>query len=326
MYKIPDLTLNNGRTLPIIGLGTWQGVPGEVDRAVGEALKVGYRHFDCAPIYDNEEAIGNILKKAIDGGEVTRDELFITTKLNMFTNEPALVRATFEGSLKALQTGYIDLYLIHLPISINKEQVAIQGMKSPLERAPNPSTFFNHTDLVGIWREFEKLVDEGLVKSIGLSNFNEKQIQTILDHSRIKPANLQVECHPYLPQNQLLAFAKKNNIVLTAYSPLGSPQATAVHRTGGGKVLLQDPVLKKIAERHGKSVAQVLLHWQIQRGVGVLPKSVKRERLEENFSSLSFNLSTEDINEINDLGKEPLRYVDFAAWRDSPDYPFEQPQ
>ncbi|OQV16790.1 Alcohol dehydrogenase [NADP(+)] [Hypsibius exemplaris] len=321
MSHTPNLQLNNGRLLPSIGLGTWQGEPGEVERAVGEAIKVGYRHFDCAPVYMNEDAIGHVLKQAIDGGQISHDQLFITTKLPLFANKPELVRKTFDVSLKALQTGYIDLYLVHLPISLNRDQVAVQGMKSPFERPPNPATFFDKADHVGIWKELEKLVDEGLVKSIGLSNFNEKQIQNVIDNARIKPANLQVECHPYLPQNELLAFTKKNNIVLTAYSPLGSPQVTAVHRTGG-KVLLQDPVLKKIAERHGKSVAQVLLNWQIQRGVGVLPKSVKRERLEENFNSLSFNLSKEDINEINDLGKEPLRYVDFDVWRDSPDFPF----
>ncbi|XP_055334026.1 1,5-anhydro-D-fructose reductase-like isoform X2 [Paramacrobiotus metropolitanus] len=316
-----ELTLNSGHKIPVIGLGTWQSKPGEVQQAVEDAIDLGYRHFDCALAYENEGEIGQAIAKKIQEGVVTRQELFVTTKLPPVLIEPTLVREGFNTSLKRLGLDYVDLYLLHNAISINRDYIKTLPPGSVLKRPEDPSKFFRNVDHVAVWHELEKLVDEGLVRSIGVSNFNQQQLQRLIDHGRIKPAVLQVECHAYFPQHDLLAFCQRHHVVLEAYSPLGSPQ-----RWGGnasGPVLLEDQVLTDIAKKHGRTPAQILLRSLVERGVVVLPKSVNKVRLQQNLQIWDFHLDDDDKHKMEHMGKNGKRLIDYATWVDSPNYPFQ---
>ncbi|GAU95515.1 hypothetical protein RvY_07119-2 [Ramazzottius varieornatus] len=324
---VASLRLNSGRRMPIIGMGTSEKKPhfpgsrSEMKEAVSEALRIGYRHFDCAFVYKNEAEVGEALKEAMESGQVLREDLFITTKLPPHYNDPALVREALDSSLKWLKLDYVDLYLIHVPFSIDREYLKAIGEEKMYQKPEEPDKFYTSMDHSKIWQGMEKLVDEGLVRSIGLSNFNQQQIQHVIDNCSIKPANLQVECHAYLPERELLNFCNQHKIVLTAFAPLGSP-AFAKATCAGEPVLLEDPVVKKVGDKHKKSPAQVLLRWLIQRNICVLPKSVNKVRLKENFDVLDFALDEADVEEMNTLGTKNLRYFLYEPSEDSPDYPF----
>ncbi|OQV18355.1 1,5-anhydro-D-fructose reductase [Hypsibius exemplaris] len=316
----PQLTLNNGLKIPILGLGTWQAKPGEVGRAVEDALDIGYRHLDCALLYDNEAEIGEAIKKKIAQGVITRRDLFITSKLPPAANDPASVRGTVEISLKALKIQYIDLYLIHCPVSIRKEEWQKLESAERFAKPAHPAQYFNDVDPLTVWKEMENLVDDGLVKSIGLSNFSIPQIQRILDHGRIKPANIQVECHAHFPQDDIWAFCRKNSIILSAYAPIGSPARFGSAGSPGD--LLKEPQLTVIGKKHRKTPAQVLLRWLIERDIVALPKSTHQNRLRENFEIFDFKLSQEEMQIINSLQEHGRRLFDFEMWKDAPNYPF----
>ncbi|KAK3108455.1 hypothetical protein FSP39_008267, partial [Pinctada imbricata] len=213
------LKLNNGTEMPIVGLGTWQSPKDEVQRAVRVALDTGYRHIDTAYNYQNEDAIGEVLDEYLKAGKVKRSDIYIVTKLPGIHMTPAKVRQSLEGSLKRLKVEYVDLYLIHSPM----------GMVHVSDDTPFPvdkdGNFMadNSTDLLGIWKEMEKLVDAKLTRSIGVSNHNSEQIDRICKMARIKPVTNQVECHLYYPNADLAAFCKKRGVTITAYAPIGSP-------------------------------------------------------------------------------------------------------
>lgn len=328
-----SLLLSNGRRMPIVGLGTWQtDVQDDTKIAIETAIDVGYRHIDTAFCYFNEKFIGDALRKAFDAGKVTRDDMFIVTKLPLTGNRKENLRHFFMKSLNALQLDYIDLYLIHCPITAIKQEdendiFPIKDGKLLMD---------TEVDLVETWREMEKLVDEGLARSIGLSNFNSVQIQRIYDNARIKPANLQVECHAYFQQPELLDFCKKLNIVLTAYAPIGSPGLKTFAKVKFGvvfdekdklPVLLEDPKVLFLAEKHKKTPAQVLLRFLMQRGIIVIPKSINPKRIAENFQVFDFKLTDEDMKILYSLDRK-LRFFDFifiSGMEDHPEYPFKIP-
>mmetsp|Transcript_1237 Transcript_1237/g.1652 ORF Transcript_1237/g.1652 Transcript_1237/m.1652 type:complete len:265 (-) Transcript_1237:623-1417(-) len=209
--------LSSGEKMPIIGLGTWKGKPGMVEKAVLEALKAGYRHIDCAAVYGNEKEVGAALKIAFDSGIVTREEVFITGKLWNTFHKPQHVKDALAASLRDLRLDYLDLYLIHWPIAFEFSGDEL----FPKDKDGNLK--YSEDSYLKTWKAMEECVDEGLVKSIGLSNFNSVQIKQILSASRYLPAVLQVESHPYLTQEKLIEFCNEQNIAVTAYSPLGSP-------------------------------------------------------------------------------------------------------
>uniref|UniRef100_A0A8D8XTW5 Alcohol dehydrogenase [NADP(+)] A n=2 Tax=Cacopsylla melanoneura TaxID=428564 RepID=A0A8D8XTW5_9HEMI len=287
----PTLQLNNGQEIPALGLGTWQGTAGsgEVKAAVLAALDAGYRHIDTAACYLTEEDIGVAIKKKISQGDIKREELFITTKLWITHFEPEMVVKACQNSCKKLGLDYVDLYLIHWPFGIkgkDVEDLSFEGEES-------------NVSLEETWRGMEKCVEKGFAKSIGLSNFNSVQIKRILDCAKIKPVNLQIEVHPYLNQRKLIDYCKKQNITVTAYSPLGAPWTNP-----DKPLLINDPVLKEIADKYRKSPAQVVLRYLIQSGTIPIPKSGSPQRIQENIDVFDFKLEQADVEKIDALDQK----------------------
>ncbi|KAJ3106893.1 hypothetical protein HDU97_005380 [Phlyctochytrium planicorne] len=273
--------LNTGATIPLLGLGTWNAKPLEVANALKAAVKIGYRHIDCAWCYENEKEIGDALKEIFASG-VSRSDLFITSKLwNTFHN-PADVAKAIDITLNDLQLQSLDLYLMHWPISQKNRG------DGNSERGPDNKPILLDTPIIETWKAMEALVDAGKVKAIGVSNFTVSKLKALLKEARIKPAVNQVELHPYLPQHELLGYCSQNGIHVTAYSPLGS---------GREPNLLADEVVAEIAKKNGKSVAQVLISWAAQRGTSVIPKSSNPVRLAENFQD--FILPAVDFEALN---------------------------
>lgn len=238
--------------------------------------------------------MGAGLKVKLDDGTVKRDEIFITSKLWNTFHRPDLVRGALETTLKNLQLDYIDLYLIHWPMAYKED-----GDMFPKD--DKDEILFSEVDYLDTWKEMEKLVEAGLTKSIGLSNFNSKQVARVLESATIKPAMNQIECHPYLAQRKLSAFCKDRGVAITAYSPLGSPARPWA--TAADPVVLDEPAVAALATKHGKTKAQILLRWQIQRGHIVIPKSTNSSRIVENFSVFDFTLTEEDMDEIAKLDR-----------------------
>lgn len=299
------LSFRNGDALPILGLGTWKSQPGEVYDAVTTALALGYRHIDCAAIYGNEAEIGQALAHAFASGVVRRDQLWITSKLWNDAHAPADVRPALEQTLADLQLTYLDLYLIHWPVALPK------GGGMPKTAA----------DLIGLdelpisatWQAMEALADQGLCRHIGVSNFSQAKLENLLQGARIAPAVNQVELHPYLQQPDLVAFCQNQGIHLTAYSPLGSRDRPPGLKATDEPILLEDPTIVTIAQRHGISPAQVLISWAIHRGIAVIPKSVNPERIGQNFAAADVTLTADDLAAIATLDRH-RRYVDGSFW------------
>ncbi|XP_055319061.1 aldo-keto reductase family 1 member A1 [Sitodiplosis mosellana] len=324
MANVEFLTFNNGIKMPAIGYGTWRAPDEEIERALNLALEAGYRHIDCAPVYLNEKAIGKVLKEWIDAGKVKREDLFITTKLPDFGNRPESVEKNLKKSLADLNLSYVDLYLMHTPFGFP------EPTDGQLAFHPNGDVVLDlTTDHVAIWKKLEEFVGAGLIKSIGISNFNQRQVQRILDNATIKPASLQIELHVYFQQNELVEFCKANNIIVTAYSPLGSKGIAEFLSKITGKQrnvpdLLEIPEVKAIATRLGKTPAQILLKWIVKRGVAAIPKSTNAGRLRENLALFDFDLTTEDMETIKGLDKGiRICTFDFFQGVDKhPEFPF----
>ncbi|XP_077285642.1 1,5-anhydro-D-fructose reductase-like isoform X1 [Arctopsyche grandis] len=324
MSKI-NVNLPTGAAMPALGFGTWQATDEELESALNNALECGYRHIDTALVYENEAVIGKVLKQWLDSGRLKREDLFVVTKLPPSGNHPCLVRKFFTQSLDALQLEYLDLYLIHTPFAFKY----VEGNLHPTNEDGEFLVDIN-TDHIAIWREMEKLQDEGLAKAIGLSNFNERQIKRICDNARVKPSNLQVELHVYFQQRPLVEFCKQRNITITAYSPLGSRGITSFMKKLGFDRdfpdLLSNPVILEIAKKYGKSAGQILLRHIVQRGIAAIPKSTNQERMKQNIDIFDFELSPEDITKVDnlDLGEDG-RVCDFAFFKGlnkHPEFPF----
>ena len=268
------LKLNNGNSIPQIGFGVFQ-IKGdsETEKACLEAFKLGYRHIDTAHYYNNEKGVGSAIKKS----GLKREEIFITSKL--WQNELAEGKTTkaIDRMLKRLDTPYIDLLLIHWPFG----------------------------DYIAAWKEMEKAVKDGKIKSIGLSNFYPDKLEEILKICTIKPVVDQVECHPYFPNNELRDELKKINAHIEAWSPIGR----------GDKKLLSENVLVDIGKKYNKSVVQVLIRWSIQKGNIVLPRSVNPIHIKENFDVFDFEISKEEMEKIENLKNEnkAIFCADFEA-------------
>ncbi|CAJ0589320.1 unnamed protein product [Cylicocyclus nassatus] len=315
----PTIKLYSGNEMPILGLGTWLSTnENELTAALKAALDCGYRLIDTAFVYGNEAVIGKVLHEYFTNGKLKREDIFITSKLPLTAHAPADVEKVLKMQLDALQLEYLDLYLVHCPVPFQKQGdtfdlAFVDGMQVPLT-----------IDHVETWHAMEKLYDAGKVKALGLSNFNTKQVQNVYDHARIKPSNLQVECHLYWPQTELFPLCKKLNMSLTAYGPLGSRGRTVFNE----KMIwpegdpLTDPLVKEFAEKYKKTTAQVLLRHLIQRGIAVIPKSVKPERVKENFNVFDFTLSAQEMEKLDSIKKRTRLFLfDFAIKH--PFYPFE---
>ncbi|ELR20746.1 aldehyde reductase [Acanthamoeba castellanii str. Neff] len=299
MATTPTLTLNTGATMPVVGLGTWKSAPGEVAAAVKAALHAGYRHFDCAEIYGNEAEVGETLKAAFDEGLVKREELFITSKVFNHHHQDRAADA-LRTTLKNLQLAYLDLYLIHWPIKF-EDAVIPQPSRQP-DGSPNPLIKASF-EFLDTWKAMEGLLKEGLVRAIGVSNFTQEQIDQLLADSQTVPAVNQVEFHPYLVQKELLDYCTAKGIVLTAYSPLGSSDSYT-GKLEGAPSLLKCGVVNGIAAEAGRSPAQVLIRWAVQKGVVVIPKSVNEERIRANFAVFDFELSADQVARLDGLNRD----------------------
>lgn len=299
------ITLAGGATLPALGLGTWKSEPGAVGAAVTEALALGYRHFDCAPIYGNEAEIGEALAKALGKGRVARDELWITSKLWNDRHATGDVLPALEETLKALRLDHLDLYLVHWPVSVKP------GVHVP----KTGDDFLGPAELPlgDTWAGMESTVDAGLARHIGVSNFSAAKLATIGADARMQPAVNQVELHPYLAQRELLAYCAERSIHVTAYSPLGSSDRPGSMQRADDPVLLEDPALLAVAERVGATPAQVLIAWALARGTSVIPKSTRPERLRENLAADALELSVEDLAALDKLDRG-RRYVTGEFW------------
>ncbi|ALC45079.1 CG2767 [Drosophila busckii] len=314
MACTPFLTLNNGEQMPVLGLGTWQASDEEIELAVDLALELGYRHIDTAPVYGNEQAIGNVLKRWLDAGKVQREDLYIVTKLPPIANRPHEVLPMLTKSLADLQLDYVDMYLIHTPFTvlINADgnfQFDAAGLLKV-----DPTT--NHA---ATWAEMEKLVEKDLAKSIGVSNFSQEQLERLLQSCSIPPATNQIEHHVYLQQRELVDFCQAQNITITAYSPLGSKGIARMNAAAGVPRDLPDlfdiTEVKEIAAIHNKTPAQVLLRWIVQSNkMAAIPKSANAQRLKENFDIFDFELTSEQLETLCGLDQN-IRICDFAFYR-----------
>jgi alcohol dehydrogenase (NADP+) len=280
MTRIP---LNHGAgRMPALGFGTLIPDAALTITATRDALEAGFRHFDCAERYGNEREVGKALQEGPAGGGVAREDIFVTTKLWNSNHRPERVEPAFEASLEKLGLNYLDLYLIHTPF-------AFRSGDDQDPRDQNGNVLYDRdVTLLDTWKAMETLVDHGKCRAIGLSDIRLDELKPVYESARIKPSVVQVEAHPYLPETELLEFCKERGVVFLAFAPLG-------HGMKPG--LLEDPVISGIAARVGKTPAQVLLAWAVQRGTAVLttPKSAARAR--ENFDIS--RLSEDAVNEIN---------------------------
>jgi alcohol dehydrogenase (NADP+) len=280
MTRIP-LSHGAGR-IPALGFGTLIPDAAETISATRDALEAGFRHFDCAERYGNEREVGTALQAGLAAGGIAREDIFVTTKLWNSNHRPERVEPAFEASLDRLGLKYLDLYLIHTPFAFQPGDD-----QDPRDQSGNV-IYDQGVTLLDTWKAMESLVDHGKCRAIGLSDISLDEVKPIYESARIKPAVVQVESHPYLPEMELLEFCKEKGIVFLAFAPLG-------HGMKPG--LLEDPVIMAIAERIGKTPAQVLLAWAVQRGTALLTTPRSPARAKENFDISP--LPKDALDEIN---------------------------
>lgn len=291
--------------MPALGLGTWKSAPGEVGAAVEAALRCGYRHIDCAAIYGNEPEVGEALARCFRDGIARREDLWITSKLWNDCHAPEDVVPALQRTLADLRLQQLDLYLIHWPVALTKGTPFPESADQmiPLDRLPIAET----------WRGMEQAVDDGLCRYLGVSNFSIAKLADLHERARIRPAVDQVEMHPYLPQRELVEWCRQHGVVVTAYSPLGSPDRPQNLKQKDEPRLLDDPAVAAIAERHGATAGQVLIAWALHRGTAVIPKSVHEKRIAENLAAAELQLTDDDMRRLDALATGH-RYVSGTFW------------
>jgi len=294
-----SLILNNKLTIPSIGLGTWRSEQGEVAKAVEYALlESRYQHIDCAAIYGNEKEIGTAFKKVFRSDK-KRQDTFVTSKLWNTQHHPDNVEAACKQTLADLNLEYLDLYLIHWGI-------AFQPSTESDPMGDNGIIKTEKVSLYQTWQAMEKLVENGLVRSIGVSNFTAPMLLDLVTSSQIKPVVNQIEIHPYNTQEALVEFCQKLDVQVTAYSPLGSINDKSPRP-------LEDKLVTRIAKAYGKTPAQILIRWSHQRDLIVIPKSTNTNRIAENIDVYDFELEEKDMKQLNSLNKD-FRFVDPSQW------------
>lgn len=289
------LAFSNGDRFHAIGLGTWKATGDELKNALTDAIEAGYRHIDTAAVYGNEEEIGEVLAQLFQEGKLTREDLFITSKLWNDSHHPESVLPALEDSLKKLQLDYLDLYLIHWPVAFKK------GIGFP--QAPDEYVPLEQLPIKDTWKSMEIAKKEGLTKHIGVSNFSVKKLEDLMAHAQDKPEMNQVEMHPLLQQPKLVEYCKENDIHLTAYSPLGSGDRTDAMKADDEPKLFEIPELRAIADKHQVHPASVLVNWHLTRDIAVIPKSTTRRNIVSNFNSSELQLDASDLSKISELDR-----------------------
>lgn len=298
--------LNDGHAIPALGLGTWKSKDDACYRAVRSALRVGYRHVDGAWIYGNEREVGRALRESFDEGVLRRDELFYTSKLWNHFHAPNAVEPALRETLEATGLESLDLYLMHWPIAFRPGKVVPNGLEDfwPLSDLPIARTF----------EAMLRLRDQGLVRSVGVSNCGVTRLRELTKAVGVAPAVNQVELHPHNPQNELVAYCREAGIHLTAYSPLASPDRPASMKGADEPPLLESEAVRRAAEHDGISPGQILLAWAIDRGTSVIPKSTNDQRIADNLAAADHTLSPE-ARAILDGIDVSHRYVDPKDWQ-----------
>lgn len=266
--KVPSIELNNGKKIPQLGYGVYMIPNEETEKCVLEALKIGYRHIDTAHMYGNEKEVGSAIKKS----GIPREEIFVTSKLWITEYGEGRTLSQIDKMLKRLDLEYVDLLLLHFP--------------------------FN--DYIGAYKDLEKAYEQGKVKSIGISNFENQKLEELCDQAKIKPVVNQVELHPYFQQNDLRKRMEKYNTKIEAWAPLGHAMTN----------IFKEEVIVKLSEKYKKSPAQIVLRWDIQRGIITIPKSANPERIKENFEIFDFELTEDEVKQIDELDGKQKRIQD----------------
>ncbi|SAL98187.1 hypothetical protein [Absidia glauca] len=299
---IEYITLNSGNKMPFIGFGCWKVDPKDAPETIYNAIKVGYRLIDSASNYKNEESIGKGINMAIKEGIVKREELFITTKLWSTYHKKEHVRKACEKQLEQLGLDYVDMFLVHFPLPL--KYVPIEEKYPPGWYQPGEETItFDRAPMHECWAEMEKLKEAGLVKDIGVSNFNAQLLMDMLTYAKIKPALLQIELHPYLQQSHLCEWVQAQGIAITAYSSFGPTSfvSTGSRRAKGVEPLFENPVIKDIAAKYRRQPSEVALRWSLERNIAVVPKSLNPERMKMNLEAINWQMDEEDVQAINQL-------------------------
>ena len=302
---MPTQPLNTGGAMPVLGLGLWKVPPERCADTVVAAIRAGYRHLDSACDYGNEREVGIGIRRALDEGLCTREELWVTSKLWNTFHARDHVRPALERSLEDLGLDYLDLYLVHFPIALAhvpfETRYPPEWVHDP--EADPPVMIESHVPLEETWHAMEALVARELAHAIGVCNYNVGLLRDLMNHARIPPAVLQVESHPYLTQERLLRFCREQDVAVTAFSPLGALSYVELGMAEAGDAVIEQDVVRSIAGRLGRTPAQIVLRWGVQRGTSIVAKSTRPERLAENAALFDFELTAEDMASISALNR-----------------------
>jgi len=295
--------ISGNKVIPSMGFGLWKISQEDCATAVYNAIKEGYRHLDSASDYGNEKQVGEGIKLAIEDGLCSREDLWVTSKLWNSFHAKEHVELALQKSLDDLQLDYLDLYLIHFPIA--SKFIPIETRYPPEWIAdpdgPNPRLELAPVPLMETWQAMEAVYEKGLAKQIGVCNYNSGLLHDLMSYAKIKPSMLQIESHPYLTQEKLIRLAKQYNMAVTAFSPLGALSYLELDMAGAAESVSEQKIVKKAALRTGKTAAQVVLRWGVQRGTAIISKTTQPERLIENIDIFDFELNEEEMTAISAL-------------------------
>ena len=312
---MPSSFALGGDNLPAVGFGLWKIDKPDTANLVHAAVEAGYRHLDSAADYGNEKEAGEGIKSALAAGLCQREELWVTSKLWNTYHKPENVRAACEKTLSDLGLDYLDLYLIHFPIALKFVDFDVryppEWFFDPDAEAPRME--IDPVPLHQTWAAMEDLKESGLVKHIGVCNYNSALLHDLMAYAKQKPEVLQVEAHPYLSQERLIKLAQDYGITVTAFSPLGALSYVSLDMAAENESVLETDAVKTAAARLGKTPAQVVLRWGVQRGTAIIPKTARKERLKENLALFDFELSAEEMQAISALNSN-RRFNDPAVF------------